>query len=1022
MAKRSWFRWWMIPASPLALGLVCSGVVGYAVAPCFSLWWQYGVVSDRCNVGDVRVGGDVTAHHWLRGEESEVRVIPNIRHMAKGLNYVVSERITAGYTVELQLLDLEEQPVQGVSFGKGFVRGDEWRSKVTLPDLPDGDYTLRATMRIAGDEAIVDVPVALYAPALAHVASDRPLYKPGQEVQLRSVLLRRTDQAPLDGRPGVWTIYDPTGQKMLQQKERAGAWGIADTSFLLDASAQQGTWRAQWTSAGATDSVSFDVRPFQLPRFTVEAAPISRWYHVGDDIIVEGTARYTSGAPVADSPVTLQVASSDAWPIPVPWEELFDATTDAQGRFRIQIGSVPAEPYLVRNRVELSVTARVTDTTGEAAAGGSRVILSHDDVRAEVITEMPGDALAGGFNNRVYIRALTPDGRALRGAVLSVRPAMDLDAKGWTATTDWDGVAALQVDPGEPVSVPQPAVPVRFRPRVQQPVGLRDLRRLDGAQVSLPARRAFDRLNVGLLKCSDITLSQEQVRVGLRVGASGIVQTVQASTGLLDRCVAGVVRTVRLPAGPVRTYSIEWSIPDSLAPGLELTVERAFGGTDEGLGLALVAAQRVGRRCLSAGHGVSGAVAARVHWSVDARSKRPTFEVQTPSGSGLSTVEQRCLSAAVRGVALTEEAELGAMGVATLRLKVAHAPGPQVAQSTFTTGYSLAVAARTDGAELGSTTVLLSAAQIPNLRIRATPSLAKTGDKVQFTLLRGPGFRGSLPKEVRLMKGSVRIAKVALDPDAPVLEYTIPDDVRGFLHVEVLGQRGVVFVERADRLSVVLSTDSESYAPGETAKLTVRTEAGGKPVSAAVGLMGVDQTLSQLAPLLDPDDMGRVTVRVESEEAAFGSFDPRALMLGRVKGLNAARAAVLRVTKLPDDPAGDQAVYASGSVAPDDMEILTRQFWRGREALVQRVRLWENSAPKGEMMSNAKMAELWGASIVALANADEPVADAFGRQLELNMLPDELIARLNPREIVADGTRLPEDVRPWEVYVQTEVR
>ena len=70
------------------------------------------------------------------------------------------------------------------------------------------------------------MPLALYAPALAHVATDRPLYKPGQEVLLRSVLLKRTDLSPLDGRPGRWRILAPDGTEMHTERSKAGAFGV----------------------------------------------------------------------------------------------------------------------------------------------------------------------------------------------------------------------------------------------------------------------------------------------------------------------------------------------------------------------------------------------------------------------------------------------------------------------------------------------------------------------------------------------------------------------------------------------------------------------------------------------------------------------------------------------------------------------------------------------------------------------------------------------------------------------------
>ena len=51
----------------------------------------------------------------------------------------------------------------------------------------------------------------------------------------------------------------------------------------------------------------------------------------------------------------------------------------------------------------------------------------------------------------------------------------------------------------------------------------------------------------------------------------------------------------------------------------------------------------------------------------------------------------------------------------------------------------------------------------------------------------------------------------------------------------------------------------------------------------------------------------------------------------------------------------------------------------------------------------------------------EPARDAWGRELTLDVLPMDLLEQTDPRQVVADGTRLPEDVQSWTRYVAEEV-
>ena len=228
-------------------------------------------------------------------------------------------------------------------------------------------------------------------------------------------------------------------------------------------------------------------------------------------------------------------------------------------------------------------------------------------------------------------------------------------------------------------------------------------------------------------------------------------------------------------------------------------------------------------------------------------------------------------------------------------------------------------------------------------------------------------------------------------------------------------------------LMLLLLSCSPSWWRGTMAasvwlSLAVNTTAGGRPTSAGVGLMGVDSTLSQLAPLLGPDDWGRVTVSATSDRPAFDLFDPRALTLGQVRGEHAARAAVLRISQLPVDQPSPVRPSASGSVAPDLTVDLVTGFYPAYEVLVERVRAWEDSAPEDETMQPVTMASLWSEALDARRRVGEPATDGWGRELTLEVLPADLLAQLDPRQVVADGTRLPEDIVSWTAWVNKEVR
>ena len=121
-----------------------------------------------------------------------------------------------------------------------------------------------------------------------------------------------------------------------------------------------------------------------------------------------------------------------------------------------QVGPVGLLTFVLKLRLSLHkwrANDEITEQAGEVGSASTRVVLSKDDLKVDVVTEL-GDGLVEGFNNRAYIRVMTPDGRPVPLADVRVTNPWDELAPARDAPADEDGVAALQLDPGAPV-VPQ---------------------------------------------------------------------------------------------------------------------------------------------------------------------------------------------------------------------------------------------------------------------------------------------------------------------------------------------------------------------------------------------------------------------------------------------------------------------------------------------------------------------------------------------------------------------------------------
>jgi hypothetical protein len=968
--------------------------------------------------GQLRQTVEVNARELRRGGEGTVALKAIAHYTTAKADAVEEVTITRFGKVEVALVDAAKKvtPVasKGWSAKDGLTTG-----KVTLPEVPDGDYHLRVTYRTKLGPGEVDVPLPLYTPARIHVITDRPLYEPGNLVRFRAVVLRARDLVPLDGRPGMWVVKNPEGETLLEEKAPAGPWGVVAGTFPLDGEAATGDWKVSWVSADATDEVPFHVAPFTLPRFRVEATADKPYYRPREQPTLRGSVTYSSGAPVSGADLVIQWESSGDWPPPTEWMESVLPKTGkagANGRFEL---ALPAIPNDLQGQATLTARIAAVDPAGDRVESSASVLLSADGIAVSAVTEL-GEGLMQGFNNRVYVRVTTPDGVVVPLKKINVKRAWQGDDKGIEAQLDEDGVASLQLDPGPPVNVIIPARP--YRPSPRAPLVTRgepeEIVGHEGA--SLADQIEMDRWLAALSPCA-VWYEDESatVELGLRVSPAGALVVAGDMSSPLARCAAGVLRGKRLPAGAPRMYSMDFTFTDADLPNLTPSVSGVLE-VPEGLDEQLHTLGLRARGCLP--RDVEGDLPRIQTWSVRAGEKvvRLGDWIDEPDG-GDARAAQACAQGALTGatIAFENAFDSDAMGLVHWTVELPVVEGEERPQPTTMIGYELLVTADVEGAP--STKLRLSPGDVPDLRLRLSPVLARVGETVTAELIRGPNFANSgltLPKQLVLyhLKGEQK-ADLSADRKAT---FTIEPGTEGWCQVTAGGVRALVYVRPENDLTVALKPEQERYAPGDQARFALETQLGGKGAQAAVGLIGVDESLGQLVPLPGVDAMARLRPPVETPSPAFGTLDGQALTLGKVRGANAAAATVLRVGAVPSAPELDAVVSVYGATHFDPIEELTDRFYIVLAELHVQVRQWEANAPAGTMMRPPVMADLWKKALAACEARGEKVNDAFGRKLRLHRLPSDLLALTDPRVVVVVGTRLPEDVENWPAWVEKE--
>jgi uncharacterized protein YfaS (alpha-2-macroglobulin family) len=253
-------------------------------------------------------------------------------------------------------------------------------ASLALPVLPPIRHDERWLVARQGDDvALLPGPWRQGEPGrelLWYAATDRNLYRPGEEVRFKG-WVRRFERTP-DGGLELprrladsvsWTVRDPRGNEIAAGRSALTALGGFDARFAVPAGANLGygsvQLRLENELPGAEGSLMFRVEEFRRPEYEVTADADEGPHVVGGSAEVSVRAAYFSGGALPGAPVTWHVRSQAASFTPPGWgawrfgvdgwmydggrrqqmvSETFTGATDTRGSHAIRVHFDRAEP------------------------------------------------------------------------------------------------------------------------------------------------------------------------------------------------------------------------------------------------------------------------------------------------------------------------------------------------------------------------------------------------------------------------------------------------------------------------------------------------------------------------------------------------------------------------------------------------------------------------------------------------------------------------------------------------------
>ncbi len=202
------------------------------------------------------------------------------------------------------------------------------------PHLPRGSfsYLVLDGGDVAGSGLGVPEKVAQGLSPRAFLSTDRPAYRPGQQVALRGVV-REVKDGQYANTPGAvykLEVSDSRGRQIVARPVTLSAFGTFHETIPLDSAAPIGTYRVRVYQPGKSDFAGqFEVQAYQLEKIDLSFDLKKTVYFRGETVEADLIARYPYGAPVANRPIAVLL----------PDNRIERGLTDAAGKFHVSFST-----------------------------------------------------------------------------------------------------------------------------------------------------------------------------------------------------------------------------------------------------------------------------------------------------------------------------------------------------------------------------------------------------------------------------------------------------------------------------------------------------------------------------------------------------------------------------------------------------------------------------------------------------------------------------------------------------------
>lgn len=231
--------------------------------------------------------------------------------------------------------------------------------------------------------------------AQTHFFLDRAIYRPGQTIQFKGIMLSSNGKEvkTLTEKSTTVKLYDTNGQEVSSVDLKSNAFGTFSGTLIAPTGGLNGMIRI----GNESGSHSFRMEEYKRPKFEVKVDQPQEQYRVNDTVLVSGIAMSYSGVPLDGAEVKYRVTRTARFPYPwlcwgwfpqsQPKQVAFGtAMTDASGLFEIEFEAQP-DPLIkatYKPVFSYQIEVDVTDQSGEMQTGNTSVSVGYHALNIDI--------------------------------------------------------------------------------------------------------------------------------------------------------------------------------------------------------------------------------------------------------------------------------------------------------------------------------------------------------------------------------------------------------------------------------------------------------------------------------------------------------------------------------------------------------------------------------------------------------------------------------------------------------------